>query len=77
MQQISRKEEIKENNKGGQNEQIHIAAVSGNMFISGNPAGTPNFKGSMKIKKNSTNKRILEKRLFFTIHFSFFILHLV
>lgn len=63
MQQISRKAEIKENNKGGQNEKNHIAVVSGIMFISGTPAGIPNFKGRMKMKKSDAVNRKLEKNL--------------
>ena len=63
LQQISKKADIKENNKGGQNEKIHIAAVSGIMFISGIPAGAPNFNGRMKMKKSVANKINLKKKL--------------
>lgn len=63
MQQINKKADIKENNKGGQNEKIHIAVVSGIIFISGNPAGIPNFKGRMKMKNSTTGKKNLEKML--------------
>jgi len=62
MQQISKTADSKENNKGDQNEKIHIAVVPGIMLMSGNPAGTPNFKGRMKIKKSIADKRNLEKK---------------
>jgi len=63
LQQISKEADIKENNTGGQNDKNHIAVVSGIIFISGTPAGIPNFKGRMKIKKSAAGKKNLEKKL--------------
>ena len=79
MQQIKKKADIKENDKGGQNERSHIMGFPVIMLISGNPAGIPNFKGRIKTKKSIMRKRNFEKillaeQILFTLKSFFYVL---